>query len=74
MRLVGALALMLVLVLAMLGGYWAFLTLTIDQPYHEMWINLNAPLPEPLRAWSCGEVAARVAAGIPPYGCEGLWP
>ena len=74
MRLLGALLLMAVLIVAMLGGYWVVLTYRIDQPYHEMWIALNARLPEPLRAWSCGEVAARVDAGIPPYGCEGLWP
>lgn len=74
MRLLGSLLLMLVLVVLLLGGYWAFLTQTIDAPYHEVWIGLNSPLPEPLRAWSCGAVEARLGpAAVPPYGCEGLW-
>lgn len=74
MRLVAPLALMLVLVAVMLGGYWVFLTKTLDQPYDEIWIGLNSRLPEPLRAWACGDMAARLGpATVPPYGCEGLW-
>ncbi|MDN5786375.1 hypothetical protein [Pseudorhodobacter sp.] len=58
---------------AMLGAYWAYLSYTIDVPYHEMWIGLNSPLPEFLRSWSCHIVHDRIGGGLPPYGCEGLW-
>ena len=73
MRAISLLAMTLVILVALLGAYWVFLTYTIEQPYHEVWIGLNSPLPEPLRAWSCHVVAARVQAGIAPYGCQGLW-
>lgn len=74
MRVLGPVLLMLALVAAMLGGYWAFLTKTIDTPYDEIWIGLNHRLPEPLRAWSCGDVEARLGpAAVPPLGCDGLW-
>ncbi len=55
-------------------GFWAYWTSTVDQPFDEVWIGLNAPLPQPLRAWSCGKVRARLArAALAPHGCEGLW-
>ena len=73
MRLIGSLLAMAIGVLILLAAYWVFLSYTIDQPYHEIWIDLNSRLPEPMRAWSCHTVFARVSAGIAPYGCDGLW-
>lgn len=63
----------LAMVLA-LGGVWVYGSLTIEQPYDEVWIGLNSPLPAPLRAWACAQVRSRVAGpSLPPIGCEGLW-
>ncbi len=75
MRVLGLVLLVVVLLAATYLGYLAYLTSTIPQPYDEVWIGLNSPLPAPLRAWSCGALHDRLGAGagIAPSGCEGLW-
>lgn len=75
MRVLGLLLLVAALLGLMALGYWAYLTSSIGQPYDEMWIALNAPLPEPLRAWACGAVQDRLGlqGSVPPHGCQGLW-
>ncbi len=59
--------------LAVFTGIWGWKTLTIPQPYDEVWIELNTRVPGPLRGWACQHVKARTGAAIPPLGCEGRW-
>ena len=73
-RLVTIIVLAPLVIVAVLGGFWAYQTLTITEPYDEVWIGLNSRLPDTLRAWSCGEVRGRVTGSmLAPMGCEGFW-
>ena len=56
------------------AAFWAYMTYTIKTPDDAGWIAINSRLPGPMRAWSCGQVKARLSpTGAPPAGCEDHW-
>lgn len=58
------------------GCFWLYRTLTLANPYDEVWVGINSQLPEPVRTWSCQTVRKRVTQpGPPPHGCQqpGAW-
>lgn len=73
-RTIRLLATVVVALLVVWLGFWAFRTYTIDQPYDELWIGMNASMPAPLRHWSCDTVKARLTQpGLAPHGCQDRW-
>jgi hypothetical protein len=53
------------------GSLWLYHTLTLVNPYDEVWIGINSRLPDPVRTWSCQTVRKRLTnPGPAPLGCQ----
>ena len=53
-------------------GFWLYATMTIAQPFNEIWIETNSRMPTAVRQWGCRTVRARLSRPtLPPYGCQG---
>ncbi|MEP9351433.1 hypothetical protein [Xanthobacter sp. KR7-225] len=65
----------LVLLVAVVGGYWAFYVYGSSEPYDEIGTAINSRLPDDARAYSCAELKKRhgATATTPPNGCERFW-
>ena len=50
---------------------WYDSATTSEDPYDEIFIEINSYMPEPIRAWGCKKVLERFKAGIlPPHTCK----
>lgn len=65
----------LVVLVAAVGGYWAFYVYGSSEPYDEIGTAINSRLPADARAFSCAELKQRhgATAATPPAGCEPYW-
>lgn len=65
----------ILLLLLVVGGYWAFYVYASSEPYDEIGTAINSRLPADARAYSCAELKKRhgAAAVNPPAGCESYW-
>ncbi|MEP9355688.1 hypothetical protein ABLE93_19075 [Xanthobacter sp. KR7-65] len=70
----GIIRILLVLLLVV-GGYWAYYVYASGQPYDEIGTAINSRLPADARAYACGELKRRhgAAAAKAPVGCEAYW-
>ncbi|MFG1351893.1 hypothetical protein [Xanthobacter autotrophicus] len=66
---------LLLLVVVLVGGYWAFYVYASGEPYDEIGTAINSRLPADARAFSCAELKRRhgATATTPPAGCEPYW-
>lgn len=70
MKVLAFLAVVVVVVLAAGGGRWYMYVNNTTSPYDEVGIELNTRVPEPMRAWGCGQLHANFPKALPPYGCS----
>lgn len=50
---------------------WYDSAVNSEDPYDEIFIEINQYMPEPLRAWGCGKVLERFPEGtLPPLSCK----
>jgi hypothetical protein len=54
---------LLIVFVLVVGGYWFYATKTGSAD--EIWANINAYMFEPLKSWSCGEIAKGAPADAP---------
>lgn len=52
-----------------LGGFWYRYVSNSETPYQEVGIELNSRMPGPIRKWGCDQLHATFAGAVPPYGC-----
>ncbi|MFG1320562.1 hypothetical protein [Xanthobacter autotrophicus] len=66
---------LLLLVVVLVGGYWAFYVYVSGEPYDEIGTAINSKLPADARAFACAELKRRhgATAAKPPAGCEPYW-
>lgn len=65
----------LVVLILVVGGYWAYYVYGSSAPYDEIGTAINSHLPANARAFSCAELKKRhgATAPTPPAGCEAYW-
>lgn len=65
----------LLVVVLVVGGYWAYYVYASGEPYDEIGTAINSRLPADARAFACAELKRRhgAAATAPPAGCEPYW-
>lgn len=66
---------LLLLVVVLVGGYWAYYVYASGEPYDEIGTAINSRLPEKAREFGCAELKRRhgTAAINAPAGCEAYW-
>jgi len=66
---------LLLLVVVLVGGYWAYYVYASGEPYDEIGTAINSRLPEQARGFACAELKRRhgAAAATAPAGCEPFW-
>ena len=75
-RVASIVALALVSLVVVLGGFWLNYVYRGATPYDEVGIGLNAALPRPMRAFACRALRERHGNVLPPHGCQDFdfWP
>lgn len=65
----------LLLIILVVGGYWAYYVYASGEPYDEIGTAINSRLPADARAFACAELKRRhgAAAATAPAGCEPYW-
>lgn len=65
----------LLLLILVVGGYWAYYVYASGEPYDEIGTAINSHLPADARAFACAELKKRHGATAinPPAGCEAYW-
>ncbi|HSI42187.1 MAG TPA: hypothetical protein VLA00_16710 [Xanthobacteraceae bacterium] len=71
----GGLFRLILIVLVLAGGYWAYYIFMSKDAYDSIGVTINAHLPAAAREYGCAELRKRHAADVAePEGCQGLWP
>ena len=62
---------LLLLVVVLVGGYWAYYVYASGEPYDEIGTAINSRLPEQAREFACAELKRRHPGAVnAPAGCE----
>lgn len=65
---------LLLLVVVLVGGYWAYYVYASGEPYDEIGTAINSRLPEQAREFACAELKRRHSGAVnAPAGCEPYW-
>lgn len=65
---------LLLLVVVLIGGYWAYYVYASGEPYDEIGSAINSRLPEQAREFACAELKRRHSGAVnAPVGCEAYW-